>query len=494
MTFLAGEPFFAAIAGALRDRLREVSRSRTGRMPSSSRSRSAPSASAAIQLLPFLEMLRGSDRAARLAPEQIFRESMALRDWLRIVIPPTFSASALDPSLSQHFIAVIYIGIPAVVLAIIAVVRSPVAGLQGCFASADKPSPATAARPGWLALLLFAVIVAAGNRLPFAGNAVAQLPLTLFRYPARLVPFGALAIAALAAMGWDRIRPDRRWADLLLVLIIVADLLPRERPLFQTNPFSTNIVPYVTSIGRQSKIIRMPRKADHESLRVDRRISQPLSAPLRRGDGGAGRQRPVPPPSRLGADGRAWRSVRSHRRGVHPRRRDGARAAGGCVERSGHGVFQSVRAADGDVLDARGVVRVTGRRSSRAIDIPIVPRSSFRRAWARNLRRRSPGDVHGICLARYASGARRHRRAEGWNRDADAAGFAGVARLRRRCGEKKLLAAGNFRAVAVTKGKHDVQWRYHSSSLAFGMGMTAITSALLLLSKFVKRIAAKKFS
>jgi hypothetical protein len=480
MTFLAGEPFFAAIAAILyvivcRDMRRIVL------------SASIAFGLSAIQLLPFLEMLRGSDRAARLAPEQIFRESMALRDWLRIVIPPKFSASALDPSLSQHFIAVIYVGIPAVVLAIMAFVWRR--------ASARRvPAEAGTHTLAWLALLAFAVIIAAGNRLPLIGNAVAQLPLTLFRYPARLVPFGALAIAALAALGWDRIRPDRRWVDLLLVLVIVADLLPRERPLFQTNPFSTNIVPYVASIGRQSKIIRMPHQAITNRSAW---IAGYLNLYHRRYD--AATAAPV---------------VSDRYLRLHDSVLTGGR--GDLFDLIGAGFILADQTVPGlQVVASSGPVTVYFNPS-------VPPMATF---WSRAESFASPEDALRATLTKRQPGTlcisppvgaqfvdapplvmstafvsldtRQAHTVIDAPRD-------GIVMLTQQDSpawrvyvdgveKKKLLAAGNFRAVAVTKGKHDVQWRYHSSTLAFGMAMTAITSVLLLLSQFVKRNAAKNF-
>ena len=114
---------------------------------------------------------------------------------------------------------------------------------------------------GWLILLAAVVILAAGP--PF----LAHLPLTIFRYPARLVPFASLAIAALAVAGWDRIRRDKRWLDLLLVLVIVADLVAHARPLLGTAPFRRDVVPYPREIGRDTKILRV-----NEDLHANRAL------------------------------------------------------------------------------------------------------------------------------------------------------------------------------------------------------------------------------
>lgn len=82
------------------------------------------------------------------------------------------------------------------------------------------------------------------------------MPLTLFRYPARMIGLGTLAIAALAAVGWDAIRPGKRWADLLLVLAVTGDLLIHAQPLLRTAPLVTTI-PYARSVGGDSLFLRL---------------------------------------------------------------------------------------------------------------------------------------------------------------------------------------------------------------------------------------------
>jgi hypothetical protein len=498
MSFLAGEPFFAAIGAVLYAILvRDWKKTLLAGLGAFGLS--------AVQLLPFLEMLRGSDRAARLGADQIFRESMRVSDWLRIVIPPHFSTGAFDPSLSQHFVAVIYVGVPAGILALLAVAgrRSPVAGHSRSgflFANAQRPAtgdqrPASDPRPAWLGLLLFSIIVAAGNRLPFAGEVFARLPLTLFRYPSRVVPFGALAIAALAAMGWDRIRPNRRWADLLLVLVIVADLLPSERPLFDMAPFSTQIVPYAPAIGRQAKIIRMT------SSRITNRsvwISGYLNLYQSRYD--AATAAPVAND----------RYLRFH---------DAALAAGRreLIDFLGAGFILSDR-----TLPALPVVATSGPVKV-YLNVKVPPMATF---WSRAASYDSSDDALRASIdhpdraalfisprigARLASAQPIVTSATYIEMDTRHAQVVvdapsdGIVMLTQQDSpswhvsvdgveKKKLLASGVFRAVEVAKGHHDIVWRFRSSSLYAGAWMTAITSLLLLLSKFVKRNRAQKFS
>jgi hypothetical protein len=490
LAFLGGEPFFAAIAAMLyiivvRD-LRRILIAGAGAFGLS-----------AIQLMPFLETLRGSDRAARLPAEMIFRESMRIADWLRIAIPPKFSGSLFDPALSQHFIPVIYVGIPAVVLAVV--------GLW----SAGVP-PAEGGRPGRLrfslrsgraqtaagtaALLLFAILVAAGNRLPIGGDLIARLPLTLFRYPSRVVPFGALAIAALAAMGWDRIRPNRRWLDLVLVLVVLADLLPRERPLLAMAPFRTNLVPYADSIGRVAKVLRIndrpitnrsawlagylnlyQRRFDASTAApvVSERYLQLHDAAIARGRDellnliGAGfilSDHPLALPSitSVGPVTVYWNSgappmVTFWRRAVsYPSAAEAMRESIEHPDRAALFVWPAV--------DARYKVAR-----------PLVISASSIFIDSRHARAIVEAPSDGIVMLTQQD-------SPSWRVFVD--------------GEErpKLLGAGIFRAVEVKSGHHEIIWRYDPQTFFSGMWMTIITAASLQLNRFVKRRRARKFS
>ena len=246
MSFLAAEPFFAAIGAAAYVVLRFTRSANDTEVVRGASIRQillvavAAFGLSAIQLLPFVELIRGSDRAAGLTSEQIFRESMPPLDWLRVALPPHLDNGAFDRSLSQHFIPIVYVGVIPVALALVALAtmwrRRAVAG--------------------WLVTLLVAIIVAAGDRMPITGDLFARAPVTMFRYPSRVVPFGAMAIVALAVMGWTRLRPQRRWADLVLALLVLLDLLPRVSPLMATRPFTEHVF-YSRSIGRGAKILRL---------------------------------------------------------------------------------------------------------------------------------------------------------------------------------------------------------------------------------------------
>lgn len=231
LAFLGGEPFFAAVAALL---FVLSLWSASARLRTTLVAALTAFGLSAIQLIPFLELLRSSDRRGGGFDRQtILRDSMRLADWLRVAVP----VRGLDLSLSQHFIPIIYVGVLTVVLALV--------GL----------SAPRRAWP-WLVLLAGSAIVAAGEHLP-SGDWIASSPLTLFRYPARVVPFGALAIIALAVIGLDRIPKRRVWVDAVVVLILIVDLVPRTVPLRVVGTWLTNRVPYPAIVGRDLKMIRL---------------------------------------------------------------------------------------------------------------------------------------------------------------------------------------------------------------------------------------------
>jgi len=347
MSFLAGEPFFAA-AGAVmfalirRKNLVDIALTAF--------------CLAAVELIPFLAIIAGSDRAGNVPREEVLRDSMTFADWLRIVVP--------GGTTHQHFIPIVYVGIVPALLALI--------GIR------DRRSR------GWLVLLALSIVISAGS-----GELLTRLPLTIIRYPARVVPLGALAIAALAVIGFSRLERFR-WIFLLAVALIIIDLVPRVAPLLQSGPFDPH-VPYPHIVGRDGKIARlMPPK-----MTALDRLSQPLRAPFRRVDGGADRVGVVHP--RLFRRAAAARCPRSHVDRLHLDKRSGR----------GGGASQPRRGSDGVFPRFRGPHRA--RRSARD---HLQRRARDRRRTDRRHRRRDAADGAGLerrCRWKSRNGGARRR-------------------------------------------------------------------------------------
>src|SRR4051812_33363696 len=231
LSFLAGEPFFASIGAVLFLIVR-----RRGWIDKLEAAAMAFAISA-VQLFPFLGWIANSDRASGgMTKADILLGSMPLRDWVWLAIPPKMGR-VFDAALGQQFLPIVYAGLLTIVFAII-----------GIFAARRRAA-------GWSMLIILAVIVAAGRHLGPIGDIVATLPLTIFRYPARVVPFAVLGICALAVFGCNRaIRSEP--VKLLVALLTFLDLAMRIQPLLATTPFNRERVPYPAAIGRDSKIVR----------------------------------------------------------------------------------------------------------------------------------------------------------------------------------------------------------------------------------------------
>ncbi|HEY0139496.1 MAG TPA: YfhO family protein [Thermoanaerobaculia bacterium] len=488
LAFLAGEPFFAALAAVMycvvvvgsseflgEDEPSEELRG-TPRNPRNFKPVVIAAAIAfglsAIQLLPFLELILASDRlSGDLTAQDILHHSMPLRDWLRIVVPPRLDASMFDPHLGQHFILIVYVGIVPALLAIVGI--------------------ATAFRRrlvhGWLALLLFAVVIATG---PLS---LTKLPVALFRYPARLVPFAAIAIAALAALGWERIRPKPRWGDLLVVLIILADLTIRTAPLLRSAPFDTKVVPYEASVGRDAKVLRVGQPSNAAgrwwmigySNLFERRWDVFTPAPL--------------------VDARYYAAYRELLRTPRPRflaflpveHIISDREIPPPIRRisTGPGValYRTPSALPLATFWSRAHTAPSPEEALRAlldgapVDGLLVTPGADQRLAAQ------PAEIHSAALEISTSHAKvrvnapregivvvAQRDAPGWRVTVD-----GKA-------SEKLLANGIFRAVAVPAGVHEVVWTYRPPVLVAGTAMTAVTLFLLLVRVFVKRRGNRK--
>lgn len=471
LAFLGGEPFFAAIAALLyiviRRSPRDILIAGFGALGLS-----------AIQLFPFLEMLQGSDRAAGLAADDMFRESMRPLDWLRVAVPPTLTRAGFDRALSQHFIPIIYIGIAIVVLAVLAWI----------FVRKREVL-------GWTAMLLLSIVVAAGSHLPVA-HVFEALPLTLFRYPSRVVPFGALALVALAVLAWDRFRPQRRWADLVLILVLLVDLLPRAAPLLRTEAFRDPPLIYGATMARDGKFIRVRAQqvgdraawvAGYRNL-YHRRFDSWTAAPVidhryerlhttaltqRRLDlfqflsvGYALSDRFVGQPFEAIARFRGV-TVYENRQALPMARMWTQWSAAGSA---------------GDALQAL-ISSGAGRR------LPVSDMTSAPAAMSRLQILPVRTMTLGVNQARVVLSSPveavlmiAQQDAPGWDVYVD--------------GEKKkkILAGGVFRAVHVPAGDHDVIWRWNARSLHIGMVVTLIAVLSLQASAFVKRFKRRKFS
>jgi uncharacterized membrane protein YfhO len=445
LAFLAGEPFFAALAALL-----YVVVWSAAAKPPLSNSAAEPRRSfiqllgtaliaiglSAIQLLPFLEFVASSDRAGGMEDTLVLRHSMPLGDWMRLALP-------LERSSAQQFIPNVYVSIVVVALALI--------GVTTIRARRDVAA--------WLALLIAAMLIASGPRI------LAQLPLTLFRYPARLIPIAALALAALAVAGWQRVRVDRRWVDLLIVLIVVADLLPRARPLLATAPFRTDVVPYPAAIGREEKFLRFGE---------------------------------VNPARRT-----AWISGYLN---LYDRRHDTFTAAPLATERYVRFYRDVLLAPTTQKLAHAGVGYILATPEA-------APRYLRRVARAENVEVYRNRIVYPL-TAHFAPGSKSLRRAQATLDTSSArividAPADGVVVLRQQTANgwsvtvdgkpaPALTIDGMYRGVDVRKGAHVIVWKYRPISLFVGAAMTLLTLLALQISRFVKHpkshIEAKNFS
>jgi hypothetical protein len=415
VSFLAGEPFFAAV-GALAFAL--------------IRRRDAINVAltsigfCAFQLFPFLAYVRDSDRAAGIPRSQLLRDSMPLRDWLGVLSP-------VDLGATQHFIPVVYVGLVTVVLAAI--------GLAARHSQ-------SAARVSAAAILL-CVLIAAGAYFAPTAVLLTHLPVAIFRYPARVVPLAALAICALAAMGIDRaVRP--RWIS-LVAAVMCADVLLRTLPLLASAPFDPHPVPYDRAVGRDAKLIRV----GFEARGVDRRawIAGYLNLYDRRFD--------------------AWTAAplvsaaytRAYEAAMSPPRMNLINAM-----------------SCGYVLTApAGKVMV--RRNLRALPMTVLRAADGRMAPATWLAFTSSALYVGVDAPFDATLIVTQQFAPGWRATIDGE-------------DAETFRDGVFRALRVTRGHHEIVWRYRPVSLIVGVCVTLLALLRLLLSiVFVKSSRAEKF-
>lgn len=433
LSFLAGEPFFASIGALLFVIVR-----RRGWIDKLEAAAMAFAVSA-VQLFPFLSWIANSDRTrGGMTKADILLGSMPLRDWLLLAIPPK-PGRVFDPSMGQQFLPIVYAGLLTIVLAMIGIVAARRRAI------------------GWTALILLSVLVAAGSHLRPLGDAVAALPLTIFRYPARVVPFAVLGICALAAFGCNRaIRSEP--LKLLLALLTFVDLAVRMQPLLVTVPFNPARVPYPAAIGRDSKIVRigMPDNRDRDGWILgylnlyQRRFDAWTASPVI-----AQRYADVIRPAIVRANLPALNDV----------------SAGYILAPQPLAAFQPVAAAPGVVV----------YRNVHAFPLAYFEDAAHRIAVVKTLAL-TPSSVFIEVDAPFAGDVIvTQQMSSGWRVEVDGA---------RAVANESAL----FRTVHVGAGHHAVTWIYRPASLLAGAIVTMIAIVRLLFSRwFVKRDAREKF-
>ncbi len=426
MSFLAGEPFLAAIAAVCyvvvnRD-VRTIVLAGLGALGLT-----------AVQLFPFLEMLGGSNRVAGFDPNDVLRASMPLRDWLLVAIPPRLSRFQSG----QHFIFVLYASAFVAALAVIgAIVRW---------------------RRSWLPLGAIALVaaIASGPRW------LAQLPVTIFRYPSRVVPFAAFAVVMLAVAGWDAVRRRSPIVDAVVIAAIAIDLLVATKPLRVTAPFTTKQIPYDAAIGRDRKVLQdYGDVALHGGGRgawmsgylnlYEHRFAALTAAPVT-----------------------SQRYLDLYYNALHNLASLRAMAVGWVMSASAIGVpFVHVGGAEQvgvyrfDAALPMAYVETRARR--------VAPVRSFAIGTSRATVKSDTADSGMLVLTQND--------APGWHVAIDGAE------------SPKVLAFGTFRAVSLGAGPHEVVWTYRPRSILFGGVATLFTIAALIIStRFVKHRAHENF-
>jgi hypothetical protein len=438
LTFLGGEPFFALLAAVLFVVIAPRSSLVAG---------GTAFGLSAVQLLPFLETLRGSDRTAGVAG--VLRESMRPADWLRVVVRPALDARGFDAHLSQHYVPVIYIGVMVALLAVAGLWRAGVPPASRGTSRAATAAGRDARRlAGGTPALLIAVIV------------LAAVPLPLIRYPARVVPFGALAVIALAVRGLDGMKQRKWWLDAAAIAVVIAELVPVSLPLLQTAPFPPLRVPYDRSIGRDAKIIRvgvpLARLNDARAEWItgylnlyDRRFDAWTAAPV--------------------TSQRYTRLYADAERGVH-----------GAVDRMSVGWVLAPRYLTRPTL--RQVVfagRVLVHRNIASLPMARLELAGGRVVPARTL---ALGPSHAtIEIDAPAAGTvvLAQQDAPGWSVTVDGKPAP------------KKLSLDVFRGVDVGDGRHVIEWTYRPRALIFGAAISAL--ALVILLALSSRARVKNF-
>ena len=263
-----------------------------------------------------------------------------------------------------------------------------------------------------------------------------------------------MAIAALAAAGWDRVRPNRRWLDLVIVLLVIVDVVPRAWPLLRTAPFRTDVVPYPKKIGAVSKILRVG------AIDPSRRaawISGYLNLYDRRCDAGT----PAPLTSEA--------YMRFHKQLLRvPTREQLAQTAAGFVVTT-HDLSSSLDVAAR--ADGVTVYRNFAKFPMAVLMVREPLTMILVAGWSVDT---SQARVT-VDAPREGVVTLLQQAAPGWRVTVDGTPAQSV------------LIYGVFRGVQITRGRHEIVWTYRPQSLVIGSIITLMTLLTVGLSGFVKR-------
>jgi len=304
LAFLGGEPLYAAIAALVTLAILLPNDWRGALLAGG-----GAAALTAVQLLPFLAWVSGSERAAGLDPAEAFQHAVGAGDWLALAIPMVSAAGKVEPlRLGQRFLPSFYVGVPLVILA-----------LSAGLGSLRTEKPERRRIMAWLLLSFAAVVLlASASRWPAGRELLVAVNANAIRYPARLVPLGALLVTGLAAIGLDRVRREPlstrvgitlsiavlgglrfltvepmtepttalrfvfflawvagfglvfvafpRWLVssrglIVLAIVLAADLLAASHPMLASRALVTRTEPWATALDRSGSVVRVPESS-----------------------------------------------------------------------------------------------------------------------------------------------------------------------------------------------------------------------------------------
>lgn len=210
LAFLGGEPILAAVASAAFVLVAlSGTRAVPGRIVSIALIALVSLLLVSVQLLPFLELMRGSDRISGLPSSAAWSNSLHPRDWLSMAVAPRAPGTVfVFLATSQTYILSLYLGGFVLVGLVALAIAAP--------SLSDSLRRVVLVT---LALLAMMVLLAAGRFLPPLQELMTAAHLNVSRYPARFAPFGAFALVLLATLGLDRLKAFDLRRRIILVTV-----------------------------------------------------------------------------------------------------------------------------------------------------------------------------------------------------------------------------------------------------------------------------------